>query len=69
VKVEEGNAAHGRYALHLSSLTSPALRAQMGAAAARRVRQLFTVDAMTGGFTARMLSLLGGGESAGEYLT
>jgi len=55
--------------LHLSSLTSPALRAQMGAAAARRVRQLFTVDAMTGGFTARMLSLLGGGESAGEYLT
>ena len=59
----------GALVRHLSSLTSPALRAQMGAAAARRVRQLFTVDAMTDGFTARLLGLLGGGESAGEYLT
>jgi len=43
---------------HLRSLASPALRARMGLAAARRVRQLFTVEAMTSGFTAAIDSLL-----------
>jgi glycosyltransferase involved in cell wall biosynthesis len=50
-------------AAHLSSLTSESLRAQMGAAARRRVRQLFTVDAMTAGFTEQMTQLLGDGRS------
>jgi glycosyltransferase involved in cell wall biosynthesis len=44
-------------AIHLSSLTSAALRTQMGAAASRRVRQLFTVEAMTAAFTERLSSL------------
>jgi glycosyltransferase involved in cell wall biosynthesis len=43
---------------HLRSLESPALRARMGTAAARRVRQLFTVEAMTSGFTDAINSLL-----------
>jgi glycosyltransferase involved in cell wall biosynthesis len=46
---------------HLRSLHSPALRARMGSAANRRVRQLFTVEAMTTGFTAQMTKLLEGG--------
>jgi len=46
-------------AAHLSSLTSESLRARMGAAAQRRVRQLFTVDAMTAGFTEQMTQLVG----------
>jgi glycosyltransferase involved in cell wall biosynthesis len=50
-------------AAHLSSLTLESLRAQMGAAARRRVRQLFTVDAMTAGFTEQMDQLLGDGRS------
>jgi glycosyltransferase involved in cell wall biosynthesis len=49
--------------LHLSSLTSEALRAQMGAAAARRVRERFTVDKMADGFSERMTQLLGRGQS------
>jgi glycosyltransferase involved in cell wall biosynthesis len=49
--------------LHLSTLASQALRAQMGAAAARRVRQLFTVAAMTAGFTEQMTRLVEGRES------
>ena len=43
---------------HLRSLDSPTLRARMGVAGARRVRQLFTVEAMTSGFTAAIDSLL-----------
>ena len=44
---------------HLSTLIDASLRARMGAAAQRRVRQLFTVDTMTAGFTEQMQSLLG----------
>jgi len=44
---------------HLSSLTDESLRSRMGAAAQRRVRQLFTVDTMTAGFTEQMERLLG----------
>ena len=51
-------------ATHLSSLTSGALRTQMGAAASRRVRQLFTVEAMTAAFTERLGTLAA--ESAGR---
>jgi glycosyltransferase involved in cell wall biosynthesis len=46
---------------HLRSLHSPALRTRMGSAANRRVRQLFTVSAMTSGFTAQIATLLAGG--------
>lgn len=46
-------------ATHLRSLESAALRTQMGAAARRRVRQLFTVDTMTTGFTDQLTQLLG----------
>jgi glycosyltransferase involved in cell wall biosynthesis len=49
-------------AMHLSSLTSAPLRAQMGRAAAQRVRDLFTVDAMTNNFMERMQELIGSGE-------
>ncbi len=44
---------------HLTTLTSSALRDQMGAAAARRVRQMFTLDAMTEGFMDQLTQLLG----------
>lgn len=37
--------------MHLQSLTSRALRARLGEAGARRVRELFTVQAMTARFT------------------
>ncbi len=47
---------------HLSRLTSAALRADMGRAAARRVRQLYTVDCMTERFTEHITRLLGSGE-------
>ncbi|MDB6088080.1 MAG: glycosyl transferase group 1 [Gammaproteobacteria bacterium] len=58
---EPGNVA--ALAAHLSTLTLETLRVQMGAAARRRVRQLFTVDAMTAGFTEQMTQLLGTGRS------
>jgi glycosyltransferase involved in cell wall biosynthesis len=44
---------------HLRSLASPALRARLGAAAAHRVRERFTVDAMAAHFTDRIEMLLG----------
>ena len=44
---------------HLQTLESESLRARMGAAAQRRVRQLFTVETMTGGFTGQIERLLG----------
>ena len=44
-------------ATHLASLTSPALRAQMGARSAERVRRLFTVEQMTEGFSDRISEL------------
>ena len=43
---------------HLQSLASQTLRSRMGSAAQRRVRQLFTVDAMTTGFTEQMVRLV-----------
>jgi glycosyltransferase involved in cell wall biosynthesis len=55
--------------LHLSSLTSRALCEQMGLASARRVRELFTVQTMTDGFTEQMTRLLGlGAPFAGRQL-
>jgi glycosyltransferase involved in cell wall biosynthesis len=42
----------------LQALLSGPLRAQMGSAARRRVRQLFTVEAMATGFTEQMTQLL-----------
>lgn len=44
---------------HLNTLTDESTRARMGAAALRRVRQLFTVETMTDGFTEKMERLLG----------
>jgi glycosyltransferase involved in cell wall biosynthesis len=41
----------------LASLTSEVVRTRMGAAAAQRVQQLFTVDSMAAGFTEQMLPL------------
>ena len=43
---------------HLQSLASQTLRSRMGSAAQRRVRQLFTVDTMTTGFTEQMVRLV-----------
>ena len=43
----------------LATLRSVTLRARMGAAAARRVQELFTLQTMTSGFTAQMSRLLG----------
>jgi glycosyltransferase involved in cell wall biosynthesis len=43
---------------HLTRLGSQSLRDKTGTAAQRRVRQLFTVDAMTAGFTGHMDQLL-----------
>ena len=45
---------------HLATLKSAPLRARMGAAAERRVHELFTLRAMTDGFTAQMTRLLHG---------
>jgi L-malate glycosyltransferase len=44
---------------HLHTLTGESVRARMGAAAQRRVRQQFTVESMTAGFTEQMERLLG----------
>jgi glycosyltransferase involved in cell wall biosynthesis len=43
---------------HLQSLASQTLQVRMGSAAQRRVRQLFTVDTMTTGFTEQMVRLV-----------
>jgi glycosyltransferase involved in cell wall biosynthesis len=43
---------------HLQSLASRSLQSRMGSAAQRRVRQLFTLDAMTTGFTEQMMRLV-----------
>ena len=43
---------------HLQSLASQSLRSRMGSAAQRRVRQLFTLDTMTTGFTEQMVRLV-----------
>jgi glycosyltransferase involved in cell wall biosynthesis len=47
----------------LTTLGSAALRARMGAAAERRVRELFSLRTMTSGFTAQMTRLLDGAPS------
>ena len=44
---------------HLATLTSAALRSHMGAAAKQRVRECYTLEAMTAGFTEEMTGLLG----------
>jgi glycosyltransferase involved in cell wall biosynthesis len=44
---------------HLKALTDESVRTRMGAAARRRVRQLFTVETMTAAFTEKMERLLG----------
>ena len=44
----------------LTTLGSAALRARMGAAAERRVRELYSLRTMTSGFTAQVSRLLGG---------
>ena len=44
----------------LATLQSAPLRARMGAAAERRVQELFTLRTMTAGFTAQMSRLLSG---------
>jgi glycosyltransferase involved in cell wall biosynthesis len=49
---------------HLSALTCAAARAQLGAAAAQRVRERFTVEAMTAGFSDRIHELLAGPAAA-----
>jgi glycosyltransferase involved in cell wall biosynthesis len=43
---------------HLKTLTSPEMRARLGEAAARRVRERFTVQAMAEGFADRLEALL-----------
>lgn len=43
---------------HLQSLASRTLQSRMGSAAQRRVRQLFTLDTMTTGFTEQMVRLV-----------
>jgi glycosyltransferase involved in cell wall biosynthesis len=47
-------------AAHLDALTQESMRTHLGMAAQRRVRQLFTVETMTAGFTEQMEQLLGG---------
>jgi glycosyltransferase involved in cell wall biosynthesis len=51
---------------HLRALSSPLLRSQTGSAARRRVRQLFTVEAMTAGFTEQITRLLPGTAPAAQ---
>lgn len=46
--------------MHLESLTSPTLRTRLGEAAARRVRERFTIAAMTADFTECIEELTGG---------
>lgn len=48
-------------AAHLEGLTSSALRARLGAAAQRRVRERFTLRDMVGGFSEQIQALLEGG--------
>lgn len=43
---------------HLQSLASQTLQSRLGSAAQRRVRQLFTLEAMTTGFTEQMVRLV-----------
>jgi glycosyltransferase involved in cell wall biosynthesis len=50
-------------AARLSALSSPALREKLGAAAASRVRERFTVAAMAAGFTASIEALVGEGRA------
>jgi glycosyltransferase involved in cell wall biosynthesis len=45
-------------AMHLTTLTSPSMRLRLGAAAARRVRERFTVQGMVAGFSDRITELL-----------
>jgi glycosyltransferase involved in cell wall biosynthesis len=45
-------------AMHLTTLTSHSIRARLGAAAARRVRERFTVQAMAAGFADHIAQLL-----------
>lgn len=52
---------------HLTALTSAPLRAQVGAAAARRVRELFTVQRMAGRFTGCMDRLLDGSPASAAH--
>ena len=51
-------------ARQLATLTAPELSTQMGSAGQRRVRQLFTIDAMTAAFTDEMDRLLGSAGAA-----
>jgi glycosyltransferase involved in cell wall biosynthesis len=53
----------GALAEHLQTLGSQGLRTRMGAAAQRRVRNLFTLDSMTNDFTEQMNRLLEGDPS------
>src|SRR6185437_7681469 len=53
---------------HLATLKSAPLRARMGAAAERRVHELFTLRTMTDGFTAQMSRLLSGSALASGSL-
>jgi glycosyltransferase involved in cell wall biosynthesis len=55
---EPGNIA--ALAQQLETLKSAPLRARMGAAAERRVQELFTLESMTAAFTAQMRRLLAG---------
>ncbi|MGH8295011.1 MAG: glycosyltransferase family 4 protein [Steroidobacteraceae bacterium] len=50
---------------HLTALASPTLRARLGAAGARRVRERFTAEAMAAGFTVCLDRLLEGPAHAG----
>jgi glycosyltransferase involved in cell wall biosynthesis len=54
-------------ALHLTTLTSEPLREQLGAAAAWRVRERFTVHGMAAGFTGQITQLLAGPVARREY--
>jgi glycosyltransferase involved in cell wall biosynthesis len=51
-------------ARQLATLTAPELSTRMGSAGRRRVRQLFTIDAMTAAFTDEMDRLLGSASAA-----
>ena len=54
-------------ALHLTTLTSHSIRARLGAAAARRVRERFTVQGMAAGFAERIGQLLEGPAAQREW--
>jgi glycosyltransferase involved in cell wall biosynthesis len=53
--------------LHLTTLTSHSVREQLGAAAAWRVRERFTVHGMAAGFTEQITQLLAGPVAQREY--